>query len=333
MSRIEPFDTLPDGRTVEQVTLQGGGLTANVLTYGATVQDLRLDGVDHPLVLGADRIAPYLGPMTYFGAIVGRYANRIAGGHFKADGRDWQADLNEGGRTTLHGGSEGTGQMLWSIAAFSDSSVTMVLDLPDGHMGFPGAMQVQVICSLSAEAALNFEITAEADRPTPCNFAHHGYFNLDGGPDILNHRLQIAAAHYLPVDADLIPTGKETHVEGTAFDFREPRVIAPGGYDHNFCLWRSRTDLRPVALLRGQSGLTMEVDTTEPGLQVYDGGGFGAMQGLGGRSYGRFAGVALETQNWPDAPNHPHFPDWLLKPGQTYRHRVSYRFSRASQGQ
>lgn len=331
MSRIESFGTLPDGRRVERLTLRGGGLTANLLTYGATLQDLRLEGVDHPLVLGSDRLESYLGPMTHFGAIVGRFANRIAGGHFRTEGHDWQADLNEKGRTTLHGGREGSGRMLWEIAAFSEASATLTLEMPDGHMGFPGTLQVQAVCTLPGDGALEFEITATTDKPTPCSFAHHGYFNLDGSGDILGHTLQIAADHYLPVDEALIPTGEEALVKGTAFDFREPREIAPGGYDHNFCLWRSRTELRPVAMLRGRSGLSMEVDTTETGIQVYDGAHISGLEGLDGRNYGPHAGLALETQVWPDAPNHAHFPDWLLKPGQTYRHRVAYRFS--SQGQ
>lgn len=333
MSRIEAFGALPDGRGVERITLMGGGLTARVLTYGATLQDLRLEGVDHPLVLGAPDLAGYLGPMLYFGAIVGRYANRIAGGRFRADGQEWQAERNEDGRNTLHGGSAGSGQMLWRIAAFSEASVTLTLDLPDGHMGFPGAMQVQAVIALPGDGALSFDISATTDRPTPCNFAHHGYYNLDGSDDVLGHRLQIAAEHYLPVDDHLIPTGEEALVKGTRFDFRDPHEIAPGRYDHNFCLWRSRTELRPVALLTGQSGVTMEIDTTEPGLQLYDGGHIDGFPGLGGRRYGRHAGVALEAQNWPDAPNHPRFPDWLLKPGQTYRARTVYRFAAPGSGQ
>lgn len=331
MSRVEPFDTLPDGRVVERIALRGGGLGLGLLTYGATVQDLRLEGMDHPLVLGAGTIAPYLGPMTYFGAIVGRFANRIAGGELKIGVREYRTDLNDDGRNTLHGGREGSGQMLWRIAAFSDHSATLTLDLPDGHMGFPGAMQVQVVCSLPGDAELSFDITATTDAPTPCSFAHHGYFNLDGSDDVRAHRLQIAADHYLPVDEALIPTGKEKHVEGTEFDFRNPRPIAPGGFDHNFCLWRNRTELRPVARLVGESGLAMEIATTESGLQLYDGGLIPPCEGLGGRQYRPHAGVALETQVWPDAPNRPSFPDWLLKPGQTYRHRVSYRFGRPAQ--
>lgn len=332
MSRIEPFGTLSDGRKVECVTLRGGGLTARLLTYGAILQDLRMDGVAHPLVLGSDRIADYEGPLIHFGAIVGRFANRIAGGRFRIDGRDGQADLNEAGRTTLHGGTEGSGRMIWTIAAFSDSSATLTLEMPDGHMGFPGNLQVQVVCALPGDGALSFDITATTDKPTPCSFAHHGYFNLDGSDDVRGHSLQIAADHYLPVDDAQIPTGEEALVKGTPFDFRDPREIGRHGYDHNFCLWRSRTELRPVALLRGTGGLGMEVDTTEPGLQVYDGALIPRIEGLEGRQYGPHAGLALETQVWPDAPNHSRFPDWLLKPGQTYRHRVAYRFG-AAQGQ
>ncbi|WP_158971400.1 aldose epimerase family protein [Chachezhania sediminis] len=329
MTRSEPFGTLPDGQPVERVRIAGGGLTAHVLTFGATVQDLRLDGIDRPLVLGADEIAPYLGPMRYFGAIVGRFANRIGNARFILDGRTYETDPNFRDRHTLHGGSAGAGDRIWQIADLERDAVRLRLRMADGEMGFPGNLDVHVRYRLAGDGALQVTIMAETDAPTPCSLAHHGYFNLDGGPDILGHRLQAAAEHYLPVDTDLIPTGEIAPVGRTAFDFRHPRPVAPGGYDHNLCLGRARGPLREVARLTGATGATMTVATTEPGLQVYDGAHIDTAQGLEGRAYGAHAGLALETQGWPDAPNRPEFPDTVLRPGDVYRSETVYRFSPA----
>lgn len=327
--RREPFGTMPDGTAVERLTITGGGLTARVLTYGATVQDLRLEGVDHPLVLGAPTLAPYLGPMQYFGALVGRFANRIAGGRFTLDGQDHQVPPNWLGRHALHGGPVGAGQKVWRVAVATDDSLRLELILPDGDMGFAGTLRVSATISLPGEAALAFDIQAETDAPTPCSFAHHGFFNLDGGATIAAHELQIAANAYLPVDPDLIPTGKIAAVAGTRFDFRAPREIGTAGIDHNFCLSDGQRPIQTVATLRAPTnGLALTIETTEPGLQVYDGAYMPTegLPGLDGRRYGPFAGVALETQGWPDAPNRAGFPNTILRPGETYRHRVRYVF-------
>ena len=323
----DAFGTTPDGRPVAAVTLRGPHLTARVLTLGATVQDLRLDGVAHPLVLGFPAAEDYFGPGLYAGALVGRFANRLGGGRFAIDGREYRAGCNEAGRNLLHGGADGIHHGIWTIAGLAGDRVALVLELPDGHMGFPGALRIRAEISVCGDA-LAFDLRAEADAPTLCSLAHHGYFALDDSGDARGHLLQAAADHYLPVDAGLIPTGEIAAVEGTRFDFRRPRDLRGGDYDHNLCLARARGPLRPVAALTGRSGLRMEIETTEPGLQLYDGRHFDGAAGLDGRRYGPHAGVALETQLWPDAPNHPGFPDAVLRPGQVWRAVTRYRFRR-----
>lgn len=317
------FDHLPDGRAVEAIHLRGPHLSATILTLGATVQDLRLAGVAHPLVLGFPKIAPYLGRGLYVGAMVGRFANRIAGARFTLDGRDYALDRNEFGQQMLHGGVDGIHHHLWRITDLAPDRVTLALDLPDGHMGFPGNVALAVTISVAGDA-LDFTMQAQSDAATPLNLAHHGYFALDAGGDIRAQQLQIAAEHYLPVDAHLIPTGQIAPVAGTDFDFRTLRQIGASGYDHNFCLSAARQALRPVARLVGQSGLSVQVETTEPGLQVYDGRHFAGDPGLEGASYGPHAGIALETQGWPDAPNQPGFPDCILRSGQDWHSQTRY---------
>lgn len=305
------FGHMPDGRAVEAIALRGDRLSATVLTLGATVQDLRLTGVPHPLVLGHGDVAAYLGAGLYVGALVGRVANRIGGARFPLDGRAVRVDANEGANL-LHGGRDGIHRHLWRVEDRATDRVRLALDLPDGHMGFPGHLAIAAEISVTGDA-LAFDLTATTDAATPVSLAHHGYFVLDDSGDIRRHRLQVAADHYLPVDAALIPTGEVAPVAGTDFDFRRPRAIGEG-HDHNLCLSRARVPLRPVATLTGQGGLSMEIATTEPGLQLYD-----------GRHLGH-AGVALETQNWPDAVNRPHFPDPILRPGDTFRAQTRYGF-------
>ena len=324
----EKFGTLPDGQDVARLTLRGDGLTARILTLGAIVQDLRLDGVPHPLVLGAATLTPYLGPMGYFGAIVGRYANRIAKGRFTLDGQSFALPRNSDARHCLHGGPEGSARKLWTVADLTDRQAVLTLRLEDGDMGFPGRLDVVATITVQ-EAALHFDIRAQTDRATPCSFAQHSYFTLDDSGTIAQHQLRLAAESYLPVDADKIPTGEIAPVAGTTFDYRSPRALAGAVLDHNFCLGQERAELRPVAWLSSAaSGLQMELATTEPGLQVYTAGHLpnAGVVGHDGQPYARFAGVALEAQAWPDAPNRPHFPSAILRPDQTYHQMTRLRF-------
>lgn len=327
----EHFGNLPDGRPVERVRLRAGNMQANVLTLGAIVQDLRMAGVGHPLVLGADKLTPYLRPMNYFGAMVGRFANRIAQGRYSADGQTYHLSRNFHDRHCLHGGRTGSSRQLWTIAQCAADSVHMTLRMPDGENGFPGNLDVALTVSLT-EGALQFDISATTDRATPCSFSHHGYFNLDDSGSLAQHTLRIAAGHYLPVDHDLIPTGEVAPVAETRLDFNHARSLHGLRLDHNFCLSSARTECRPVAWLASrESGLHMQVDTTEPGLQVYTAGHLpeAGVEGLEGRSYATFAGVALEAQAWPDSLNRTNFPNATLQPGDTYQHRTRYSFSDA----
>ena len=326
----EIFGHLPDGRAVERVTLQNGVLRLKLLTLGAIVQDMRLDGVDHPLVLGADSLAPYLGSMQYFGAMVGRYANRIAQGEFSLDGQKYHLSRNALGRHCLHGGQQGSAARLWSIADLQTDRAVFKLTLPDGEMGFPGTLDVQLCIALRA-SELEFDIRATCDRDTVCNFSHHGFFILDDSGSLARHRLQIDANSYLPVDDDQIPTGEIAPVTGTQFDFRTAQNLDGVVLDHNFCLSNARTALRSVVRLGSDlSGLGLQMETTEPGVQVYTANHLPKpdARGLGGRHYGRHAGIALEAQIWPDAPNQPSFPSAALRPGETYHHKTRYVFSR-----
>jgi len=328
------FGTTAEGEAVQRFSIAGGGLSAKIINWGAAVQDLRLDGHDAPLVLGFESFDDYPAHSPYMGAIAGRYANRIRGGRFSIAGERHQTDTNFLDKHTLHGGAKGFGKRVWSVADSGADFVTLTLHSPDGDMGFPGALEATCTYRLKIPGALSVELTATADEATLCNLAHHSYFNLDDGgrSDTLAHRLMIAAGAYLPVDGEMIPTGVVQPVAGTDFDFRVARTLRIEGrdtaYDHNFCLAAARGPLRQAAWAQGaQSGVEMEVWTTEPGLQFYDGSRVARdAAGLGGRRYAAHAGFALEPQIWPDSPNRPYFPQAILWPGQIYRQTTEYRF-------
>lgn len=330
----ELFGWTAGGEAVHRIRIEGGGLKASVLTFGAVLQDLRLDGHDAPLVLGFERFEDYARHVLYMGAVVGRYANRIRDGRFTLDGERHQTDRNDG-RHTLHGGANGYSQRNWQVALHGADFVTLSLHDPAGEMGFPGAVEVTCTYRLKIPGTLSVEIGAVTDAATVCCPVHHSYFNLDdgGSGDILDHRLSILASAYLPIDAEFIPTGEVRPVDGTPFDFRQARDIrTPGGkqvlYDHNFCLAAAHGPLRQAAWAQGpESGVEMEVWTTEPGLQLYVGQQVGReAQGHGGRRYRDFAGFCLEPQVWPDSPNRSYFPQAVLRPGETYHQVSEYRF-------
>ncbi|OIP83363.1 MAG: galactose mutarotase [Rhodobacterales bacterium CG2_30_65_12] len=324
------FGEMPDGTPVERVTIRGGGLTAHVLSYGAVLQDLRFKGHDAPLVLGFPDFAPYLTHSPYFGATAGRCANRIHDGHVVIDGKTFQLDRNFLGKHMLHGGAAGMGKRVWQIDTRAEDRIGLTLTQEDGDMGFPGRLKARVRVALLPGGVLDIRMEAETDAPTLCNLAHHSYFTL-GGETISDHLLQIQAETYLPVDDELIPTGEERPVAGTRFDFRTPAPVRQAQpVDHNFCLARARGTLRPVAWLKNPAtGLTMELHTTEPGLQVYDGARIGVdLPGLSGQPMRAHAGLALEPQVWPDANHHAAFPQALLRPGETYSQHTQYIFSK-----
>lgn len=313
-----------DGSPVRQVGIAGGGLTARLSSLGARLVDLRMEGVVHPLVLGSDEAGALAGPMRYFGAIVGPVANRIAGGRFTLDGQVHALERNEGGVTTLHGGSIGLDQAIWEVAATAPDRVTFCLHQPHGTGGFPGTLDIRVTYSLGGAGVLTIEITGTADRPTHFNPAFHGFWNLSGGPDLSGHRLTVPAERYLPVDARQIPLGDPAPVAGTVFDHRRPRGLS-GAIDHNYCL-----DGGQPACVLETDRLRLEIETDQPGMQVYDGGRMetAPFAGHGGVPYGRCAGIALEPQHWPDSPNRPDYPPTLLAPGETYRQVSRFRLTR-----
>jgi aldose 1-epimerase len=323
-----------DGESVEDIRIAAGGLTAHVLTWGAVLRDLRLAACDWPLTLGFERFEDYPAHSPHFGAVCGRVANRIADGRFVLDGRACQVERGPGEAHHLHGGpTAGFGVRPWRVTAAAPDSVTLTLASPDGDGGYPGALAVSCVYRLAPPATLVVELTATADAPTVVNLAQHSYWNLDGDGDVRAHRLTIAADAITETDAALIPTGSLRPVAGTPWDFRSGRLIgAPDAvpYDVNFALADARAAApRFAARLEGARGVSMAVWTTEPGLQLYDAAGLSvSVPGLGGRRYGPQAGVCLEAQAWPDAPNQPGFPSVVLRPGEAYRQVTELRFER-----
>ena len=319
---IAPFGVTAEGRQVDRITLADDRLTVSLLSLGATLQGLWLDDIAHSLTLGSDSLRDYETAASYFGALVGPVANRIAGASANVAGQHCRFDANEG-PTTLHSGPSGVHSHIWHLADQSETGATFTLDLGNGLGGFPGNRQLSARFSLPGNATLRLDLAATTDKPTPMSLANHSYWNLDGMPCWTGHRLQIAADHWLPVDARLIPTG-EVRPAAAEMDFRHPRRLlaeAPA-LDHNFCLAAAKGALTKASTLTGASGISMQILTTEPGLQVYD-----------GRSPIRpgdapYAGLALEPQLWPDALHHPDFPNPVITPDSPYRQTTEWRFSR-----
>lgn len=320
--QVSVFGVLPDGDPVRLVRLSGGGLSVEVLSFGATIRALQFGG--QPMVLSLDRLEDYTGASGHMGAVAGRFANRINGGRFGLDDSVHQLTCNEAGITHLHGGARGFGRRNWRLVDVGPKSVSLAHDAADGEEGYPGALAATCTYSIPSDGVLEIRLEATCDRPTIVNLATHSYFNLDGGGDIGVHRLEIPADRYLPVDAHKIPTGQLADVAGTVFDFRRARTVGDHPYDHAFVLagGTTATPRRVARLVGGRSGVTLDIESTEPALQFYDGHNLNA-----GPHAGR-AGLCLEPQRFPDAPNQPAFPSAVLRPGETYRQVTRYRFSR-----
>lgn len=318
------------GSEVQRITIERDGLSARVLSYGAILQDLRLAGNHQSLVLGYDDLSSYLEDDNYFGAIVGRVANRIAKGTAVIKGTHYALDQNIEGGHQLHGGRDGTASRTWNVIEHSSTHVTLRDTLPDGHMGYPGNLTVTARYEMLADQLLSLDIEAVSDAPTLCNFAHHSYFNLGGGDTIDGHSLQVFANRYVVVDDEGIPTGEVKDVSKTEFDFRiEKYMNDQSRYDHNLCLSDQRQLLRQVArLCAPDNQIELSISTTEAGLQIYTGHGItGAERGTSGKVSGTLAGVALEPQAWPDAVNQEGFPCTVLLPKQTYRQKSLFQFT------
>ncbi|KQV20385.1 aldose epimerase [Rhizobium sp. Root1203] len=332
----EVFGQTTTGEAVYRVEIKGGGLTAKVMTWGAVIQDLRLEGHDAPLTLGFDSFDSYPVHSSYFGATPGRCANRIGSGKFTLDGKDHQLDLNENGITHLHGGTDNIAKRNWTIVEHDVDRVVLKIVDADGRGGYPGNSTILATYRVHGEGELSVTYETTTDQPTLANVCQHAYFNLDGREDTLGHDIMIAADGYLVTDERQIPTGEVRPVEGTVFDFREMSSMKrfdgdqQALYDHNFCLSNERTAKRSVALARSlHSGVSMEVRTTEPGVQFYAAFKLSVpVPGIGGRTYGPFAGFCLETQIWPDAINHEGFPSAVVRPGEVLRQETDYIFSK-----
>jgi aldose 1-epimerase len=330
---IQEFGVLPDGTPVEEITLKKGELEASVLTFGAIIRDLRFAG--QSVVLGFDNLQDYLDHSPYFGAIVGRCANRIANGKLEIDGRAYHLDQNDNVHH-LHGGTQGFSRRNWQIEQSDKASLLLKLVSEDGDMGYPGRVEVLVRYTLTGAGAVRVKMSATTDQTTPVNLAQHSYFNLDRSDTILDHQLEIAAETYVPVNDHLIPTGEIRSVAWTPYDFQDGRRLRRRSgeesviYDHNFCLSDAPRDaVEFAAALEDKSGdRRMEVWTTEPGLQLYDGGKIDVpVPGLAGTIYGAHAGLCLEAQRWPDSVNQKTFTDVLLRPGASYNQVTEFRFS------
>ena len=362
-----PFGRMADGTAVEIFTLtSGAGMEVRTMPYGAAIVSIRVPdrhGAADDVVLGFDTLDDYVTKNRFFGVVAGRYGNRIAKGRFTLDGKTYSLATNNG-VNHLHGGVKGFDKVVWNAEPFErDGTVGIVYShtSPDGDEGYPGTLNAHVTYTLSSTNALTVDYDATTDKPTPINLTQHSYFNLagDGSGDILGHQLTLDADRFTPVDDTLIPTGELAPVAGTPFDFRQPMSVgarigadhpqlkAGNGYDHNFVLNKtsggskgpaSRTDgsggsatpTQPEHAARvvdPKSGRTLDVSTTQPGVQFYSGNFLdGRVTGKSGHVYARRSGLCLETQHFPDSPNHPDFPSTILRPGERFQSRTVFAF-------
>ena len=342
----EPFGKLPDGRAVERLTMtNANGVEIRAITYGGIITSIRVPdrtGTPGDVVLGFDSLDGYLSDHPFFGAIIGRYGNRIAKGQFTLSGHTYKLATNNG-PNSLHGGIKGFDKVLWSAEPLANGTgVAFTRTSPDAEEGYPGNLKVRVTYTLTDKNELIVEYHATTDKATPVNLTQHSYFNLagEGSGNILGHTLMLNADRYTPVDVTLIPTGELASVQGTPFDFRQPtaigaRIDQPNeqlkngkGYDHNWVLTRKGAGLQLAArVIEPKSGRTLEIATTEPGIQFYSGNFLdGTIKGKSGHVYGHRTGFCLETQHFPDSPNHANFPSTILQPGQEYSSRTVFAF-------
>jgi aldose 1-epimerase len=337
----EPYGRLADGSLVERFTLENAhGTRARIISYGGIVTSLEVGGRN--VVLGCADLAGYVADDSYFGALIGRYGNRIARGRFALDGGTYQLVCNNP-PNALHGGPRGFHKALWDADPVG-ARLVLRHRSPDGDEGYPGNLDIEVAYGLSEDDALTIEYTASTDQPTIVNPTNHSYFNLagEGSGDVYGHEVTLFADAFTPVDATLIPTGDILPVTGTPFDFRtatpigarlrrnDEQLMRARGYDHNFVL-RSPGSLGMAArVVEPQSGLAMQVWTDQPGFQFYSGNFLdGSKAGPSGRAYRQGDGFCLETQHFPDSPNQPGFPSTVLRPGDVLRSQTEYRFTRA----
>jgi aldose 1-epimerase len=343
----QPFGKTPDGQTVELYTLRNSkGAEATIMTYGGIVVSLKVpdkNGQMGDVVLGYDNLDGYVkNNSPYFGALIGRYGNRIGAAKFTLEGKTYTLAANNG-PNSLHGGLKGFDKVMWKAKPLTDAALELTYLSKDGEEGFPGNLEVTAVYTLTEDNALRVGFTAKAEKATVCNLTQHSYFNLrgQGNGDILGHEVYINSDKTTPVDKELITTGGYAPVDGTPFDFRKPTTIGARidnpdtqlqygpGYDHNWVINKPFGKLGLQArVYEPTSGRVMEVWSTEPGLQFYAGNFLdGTITGKGGKVYQRRTGFAMEPQHYPDSPNKPMFPTTELKPGQTYKNTIVYKFS------
>ena len=339
------FGKTPDGTPVELYVLKNGQITVKVMTYGAIITEIDTpdrNGKEGDVVLGFDSLEGYLGKHPYFGATVGRVANRIAKGKFTLNGQEYTLAVNDG-PNTLHGGLKGFDKVIWKAEPISrpdGPSIKLTRRSPDGEEGYPGNLDVSVQFTVTEQNELKIEYTATTDKATPINLSNHSYFNLAGRTTepVLGHELMLAADHYTPVDETLIPTGEIAPVAGTPLDFTKPTDIGarikelkgePTGYDHNFVLNSGGKSLAlAVRVYEPKTGRVMELSTTEPGVQFYTGNFLdGTITGKDGIAYRKHHAFCLEAQHYPDSIHHANFPSAVLEPGKTYTQTTVYKFS------
>jgi len=342
------FGMTPEGESVDVYTLiNPNGMEVRAITFGGIITSIRVpdkNGKFDDVALGFDNLEAYLRNPPFFGAIIGRYGNRIAKGRFTLDGKTYTLAINNA-PNHLHGGNRGFDKLVWKAESFKkDDTVGVVFThtSPDGDEGYPGNLSLKVTYTLTPRNTIEVDYEAATDKATPVNLTQHTYFNLagEGQVDILNHVLRLNATRYTPVDATLIPTGELASVEGTPLDFREPTRIGERiddqhqqmqygkGYDHNFIVDRNGTEITVAARVEEPtSGRVLEVSTTEPGMQFYTGNFLDGLKGKNGHAYARRTGFCLETQHFPDSPNKPQFPNTILRPEQTYRSKTVFAFS------
>ena len=336
-----PFGTF-EGQAITEYTLTNAkGMQLSIINYGGTITRLIVpdkDGKMGDVVLGYDSLSGYLQRANpYFGALIGRYGNRIGKATFTLDGQTYNLNKNDGANS-LHGGSKGYDKVVWTAEKQGDNALKLSYLSKDGEGGYPGNLNVTVVYTLTADNEVKIDYTATTDKATPVNLTNHAYFNLSAGVDstILDHELQLSADKYTPVDAGLIPTGEIADVKGTPMDFTTSKPVGRdiaqvrGGYDHNWVLNKNGTALEKIGTLyHPKSGRVMEVSTTEPGIQFYSGNFLNGRlaNSKGGAKYVKYAALCLETQHFPDSPNKPNFPNTVLKPGETYKTTTVYKFS------
>ena len=328
------YGHMPNGEDVFQVTIESSDLQLKVLSLGAIIQDIRMRNVTHSLVLGYPRLEPYFFNLGKLGAIVGRYANRISHGKAKIDGKIYSFDKNQNKTHTLHGGTNGSAARNWKIIENDKSKVKLLDELPDGHMGFPGNLTVETTYKVN-KTTIDIFIEASTDKTTLCNFTNHSYFNLDGTKNIANHNLIVNCDNVLPVDTNGIPSSKPVSTKELDLDFKKSRKLndncKPTEIDHNFCISNIRQSLRANAIVSAKN-ISLELMSTEPGLQIYTGKGLdsGNDDGWGKFPYKEFAGIALEPQIWPDSPNQSGFPSPYLRPHERYKHHTRIKFNNSN---